>query len=344
MMKETSVFEKDQYFYHPDHLGSSNYVTDADGRLYEHLEYFPFGETWVQEASNTQRTPYLFTSKELDEETGLYYYGARYYDPRTSGFISPDPLIPATPQALLEDPRHLSAYTNSFNNPLRYTDPDGRKPKKVQQVVFRAILIYDIKGGKIGTQAIREATKQLQARVDFVSKKTGGRYAIRAEYQKSMPARDAQKLTKRDFPIYMTTTLDPNYLADLVGKHIGPSFTKKERNLVIDTLTKSGIADPHGIGRSITIRGKTIAFADVSKYLKGGDYADEHKPEEIGHRIGELAAHEGPGHGILGSRHHNQKGYNIMNESFDPSPAVSNAQFHPNDQRSIVNKVKKLKP
>ncbi|WP_414709498.1 RHS repeat domain-containing protein [Ramlibacter sp.] len=44
------------------------------------MEYFPFGETWVEESSNTQRTPYLFTAKELDEETGLYYFGARYYD------------------------------------------------------------------------------------------------------------------------------------------------------------------------------------------------------------------------------------------------------------------------
>ena len=56
--------EKDLYFYHPDHLGSSNYITDTQGKLYEHLEYFPFGETWVEESTNTQRTPYLFTGKE----------------------------------------------------------------------------------------------------------------------------------------------------------------------------------------------------------------------------------------------------------------------------------------
>ena len=61
------VFEADQYFYHPDHLGSSSYVTDVDGEIFQHLEYFPFGETWVEESSNTQRTPYLFTGKELDE-------------------------------------------------------------------------------------------------------------------------------------------------------------------------------------------------------------------------------------------------------------------------------------
>ncbi|QMU60039.1 MAG: hypothetical protein GKR98_09005 [Boseongicola sp.] len=87
------VFEKDQYYYHPDHLGSWSYVTDLDGDVFQHLEYFPFGETWVEEHSNTQRTPWLFTGKELDEETGLYYFGARYYDPRTSVWQSPDPIL-----------------------------------------------------------------------------------------------------------------------------------------------------------------------------------------------------------------------------------------------------------
>ena len=81
------------YYYHPDHLGSTGFVTDANGKLYEHMEYFPFGETWVDEHSNTLRTPYLFTGKEYDIETGLYYFGARYYDPRTSVWQSPDPIL-----------------------------------------------------------------------------------------------------------------------------------------------------------------------------------------------------------------------------------------------------------
>jgi len=64
-----------------------------NGKLYEHLEYFPFGEGWIEENTNVQRTPYFLTAKELDEETGLYYFGARYYDPRTSVWQSTDPLI-----------------------------------------------------------------------------------------------------------------------------------------------------------------------------------------------------------------------------------------------------------
>src|SRR5262249_54453846 len=120
MVKDSTVVEKSQYFYHPDHLGSSNFVTDAKVALYEHLEYFPFGETWVQEASNTQRTPYLFTAKELDEETGLYYYGARYYDPRVGQFISADPLYRDGSERLLGSSQLLDRYSYGLNNPVHY--------------------------------------------------------------------------------------------------------------------------------------------------------------------------------------------------------------------------------
>ena len=132
--------EKDRYFYHPDHLGSSSYVTDAQGKLYEHLEYFPFGESWVEESSNTQRTPYLFTAKELDEETGLYYFGARYYDPRTSVWQSGDPILEKyLPTGNKEKDRklagmggvftsqNLALYNNAHLNPVRLMDPDGRE-------------------------------------------------------------------------------------------------------------------------------------------------------------------------------------------------------------------------
>ncbi len=117
------------YYYHPDHLGSTSHVTDDNGKLYEHIEYFPFGESWVEESSNTQRTPYLFTGKELDEETGLYYFGARYYDARTSVWQSADPILGAylngSPNGGVHNSVNIALYTYSFHNPLRYLDPDG---------------------------------------------------------------------------------------------------------------------------------------------------------------------------------------------------------------------------
>jgi RHS repeat-associated protein len=136
MMKKNGspTFEQDQYFFSDDNLGSSNYVTDAAGKIFEHLEYFASGETWVEEHSNTQRTPYLFTGKELDEETNLYYYGARYYDPQTSAWQSADPILSAYLDGNgdgggVYDSLNINLYAYSGQNPTTFTDPDGRQKR-----------------------------------------------------------------------------------------------------------------------------------------------------------------------------------------------------------------------
>ena len=142
-------FEKDLYFYHPDHLGTSNYITDTNGKLYEHLEYFPFGESWVEENSNTQRTPFLFTAKELDEETGLYYFGARYYDPRTSVWQSGDPVLGKYLNGAaggVYESSNLALYTYGRNNPIIFKDPDGNIVPIVMAAIWAggaAITAYD---------------------------------------------------------------------------------------------------------------------------------------------------------------------------------------------------------
>jgi RHS repeat-associated protein len=112
--------ETEQYYFHPNHLGSSNYITNIAGEVSQHTEYFAFGETFVEEHKNSNNSPYKFNGKELDEESGLYYYGARYYDPRISIWASVDPLAERGPE--------FSPYSFCFNNPMHFTDPDGRWP------------------------------------------------------------------------------------------------------------------------------------------------------------------------------------------------------------------------
>ena len=106
------------YFYHPDHLGSSSYITDREGRIIQHVEYIAFGEVLFEEHSTSKTMPYLFNGKELDTETGLYYYGARYYDPRVSLWLNVDPLAEKYP--------NISPYTYVANNPINAIDPDGK--------------------------------------------------------------------------------------------------------------------------------------------------------------------------------------------------------------------------
>ncbi len=120
-------YEKLQYYYHSDHLGSASYITNLDGEVVQHVEYVPFGEVFIEERNNTWNTPYLFNGKELDEETGLYYYGARYYNPRTSLWLSVDPLAEKYPS--------MSPYNYCANNPVVFVDPDGN-------VIVPIILYY----------------------------------------------------------------------------------------------------------------------------------------------------------------------------------------------------------
>lgn len=116
--QDPDAYEKLQFYYHPDHLGSSSYITNLDGEVVQHIEYVPFGEVFMEERNNIWNTPYLFNAKEFDEETGLYYYGARYYDSRLSLWISTDPLQ--------EKYVNITSYCYTYNNPVIFIDPDGR--------------------------------------------------------------------------------------------------------------------------------------------------------------------------------------------------------------------------
>ncbi len=129
--------ENQQYFFHSDHLGSSSLVTDLSGNVAQHIEYVPFGEVFVEERNNSWSTPYKFNAKELDEETGLYYYGARYYNPRTSVWLSVDPLA--------EDYPGIGAYVYCLDNPVKLIDPDGRSTK----VVGNDNGTYSVVGGNL---------------------------------------------------------------------------------------------------------------------------------------------------------------------------------------------------
>lgn len=108
------------YYFHPDHLGSSTMISDGAGYAYQMFLNLPFGETMAeQRRSGTLNNPYKFNGKELDGETNLYYYGARYYDPRTSVWLSVDPLTEQT----------MTPYQYTYQNPVRYIDPTGMAAK-----------------------------------------------------------------------------------------------------------------------------------------------------------------------------------------------------------------------
>ena len=89
-------------------------VVDEDGDVVESYDYFPFG---LASRTSGGSTIYKFTEKELDNETDFYYFGARYYDPEVGRWLSVDPKALNYPS--------LSPYHYTYNNPIRYIDPQG---------------------------------------------------------------------------------------------------------------------------------------------------------------------------------------------------------------------------
>jgi len=106
-------------YYHTDHLGSPLAMTDAAGSVVWRRNYKPFGEEI--NLGGLARNTHKFTGKEFDPGTGLYYYGARYYDPVIGRFITVDPAKgkPGNPQS-------WNRYVYCLNNPYKYVDPNGR--------------------------------------------------------------------------------------------------------------------------------------------------------------------------------------------------------------------------
>jgi len=179
------------YTYHPDHIGSSNFITDMAGNKFEHIEYTPYGETWIDEGSKVNIIGYRFTGKELDTETGLYYYGARYLDLQSSRWMSVDPILSQyMPEQSLNDearqkngklpgmggvfnPVNLALYHYSANNPISYVDPDGLAGMYVEFLGYMVDTDYGFKiplvhAGVVAIDPVTGATKYYEyGRYDF---------------------------------------------------------------------------------------------------------------------------------------------------------------------------------
>jgi RHS repeat-associated protein len=110
----------DIYYYHPNHLGSTSFVTDQNQTITQGFLYAPFGEITTEYNVNFGSSvipKYSFNAKELDEETGMYYYEARYYAPPV--FTSRDPMF--------EKYFWMTPYAYCANNPVKYVDPSGEE-------------------------------------------------------------------------------------------------------------------------------------------------------------------------------------------------------------------------
>ncbi|MDD5703267.1 MAG: RHS repeat-associated core domain-containing protein [Dehalococcoidales bacterium] len=107
------------YYYHADGLGSITSISNASGAVVQRYAYDSFGNMTITTNGNINQ-PYTYTSREYDKETGMYFYRARYYDPKAGRFVTKDPIGFAGGDV------NLYAYTKS--RPINLTDPSGNTP------------------------------------------------------------------------------------------------------------------------------------------------------------------------------------------------------------------------
>ncbi len=112
--------KEETFFYHSDHLGSTSYITDDRGNITQYDAYLPYGELLVDEHTSSEDMPYKFNGKQFDDETGLYYYGARYLNPMASIWYGMDPLV--------EKYSNISGFCYVKDNPLKFVDFKGEEP------------------------------------------------------------------------------------------------------------------------------------------------------------------------------------------------------------------------
>ncbi len=120
-MRVASVTGNAVSFTHADHLGGTNVVTSSTGAVIDRADYKPFGEFKQHIAGSNEG--YFFTDQYNDSESGLYYYGARYYNPMVGRFISPDWIVPGGTNT-----QAFNRYAYVLNNPLNFIDPSGNAP------------------------------------------------------------------------------------------------------------------------------------------------------------------------------------------------------------------------
>jgi RHS repeat-associated protein len=134
-----------------DHLGSTRLLTNASGNMVERHDYMPFGEELFAGYGNrtteqgfpasplTNKADMLFTGKERDNESGLDYFGARYYSGSQGRFTSTDPVLISNQR--LNHPQQWNQYSYSINNPLAFTDPSGREVHILDEEALKRILM-----------------------------------------------------------------------------------------------------------------------------------------------------------------------------------------------------------
>ena len=241
--------KEETFFYHSDHLGSTSYITDDHANITQYDAYLPYGELLVDEHSSSEDLPYKFNGKQFDEETGLYYYGARYMNPITSLWYGMDPLT--------ENYVESGGTIFCANNPIKLIDSDGNKwdihtsknkdGKTNVSINVTGVVYNNSSDRKLNINKVRDLIKgQIESRYTFSSKKYNVKTNVNLRVVNSV---DAIHKDDHVFELVDQNRFESNSIlatSDVEGLHIriGPRAVKGLLN-GSDTRTI-----PHELGHS----------------------------------------------------------------------------------------------
>jgi RHS repeat-associated protein len=141
-----------EYYYLYNGHGDVIQIVDRNGNIVNNYSYDEWGN--ITASSETVSNPFKYAGAIYDQETGLYYLNARYYDPSIGRFINEDPV-----EGQVDNPLSLNLYTYCINNPLIYVDPTGNKPIDITRTLARWLI-----GNPVNNYVTRhpgELTKEL---------------------------------------------------------------------------------------------------------------------------------------------------------------------------------------
>jgi RHS repeat-associated protein len=145
-------------------LGSTSITTDANGTKVSEMRYKPWGEirySWTSAPATTpayELAKYTFTGQYSDSYINLLWYGSRHYDPALGRFIQPDTIIPDSSNS-----QGWDRYSYTFNNPVRYTDPDGHSPIIPLLIGIGVVALKVIDYGWTGYDIVKAGSVYLDA-------------------------------------------------------------------------------------------------------------------------------------------------------------------------------------